>query len=156
MSVGGGFGTVLIDLAVAAVLVWAAMEDLRRFRIPNRAVAILTSGFFGVCLVQGHTGLLLVHAGFAAFGFALLICAFAARMIGGGDAKLLSVALLWLGPESALAFAILLLCAVLLYAAGAHFELVPSRTTNGRTRIPFGPCIGAAWLVAMGVQRALL
>ena len=146
----------LIDLAVAAVLVWVATEDLRRFRIPNRAVALLAGGFLGACLLQGHVGLLLIHAGFATFGFALLVGAFAARMIGGGDAKLLGVALLWLGPESALAFAILLLCAVLIYAAGAHFELVPSRTTNGRTRIPFGPCIGAAWLVAMGVQRALL
>ena len=146
----------LIDLAVAAVLIWAATEDLRRFRIPNRAVAILAISFLGACLLEGHTMLLLVHTAFAAFGFALLICAFAARMIGGGDAKLLAVALLWLGPESAFAFAILLLCAVLLYAAGAHFELVPSRTKNGRTRIPFGPCIAAAWLVAMGMQRALL
>ena len=156
MGNSGGNASVLIDLTVAAVLVWAAVEDLRQFRIPNRAVALLAGGFFGACLLQGDGGLLIVHAAFAAFGFALLIGAFAARMIGGGDAKLLAVALLWLGPESALAFAILLLCAVLLYAAGARFRFVPSRTTNGRTRIPFGPCIAAAWLGAMGLQRALL
>ena len=156
MAVEGGFGPATIDLAVAAVLVWVAVEDLRRFRIPNRAVAILAAGFVGLCLAAGRTGLLGAHGVFALICLALMLAAFAARMIGGGDAKLLTVALLWLGPENALVFALLLMSAVLLYAGGARLGLLPARRVGARMRIPFGPCIAASWLVAMGLQRALL
>lgn len=156
MSATGGIGAVAVDLVIAAILIWVASEDLLRFRIPNSAVAILAVGFICVCFAEGLTGLLVAHGVFALGGLALLFGAFTARMIGGGDAKLLTVALLWLGPESALVFAVLLLFAVLLYAAGARLRRLPARRVGARTRIPFGPCIATAWLVAMGLQRALI
>lgn len=135
----------VVDAAVAALLVWIAWEDSLRFRIPNRAVLALAVAFPVAAVVEGQVGHLLPHALFALSALAVLLGAFVAGICGGGDAKLLATALLWIGPEGTLVFAILLLGAVLIYAAGAFCKLLPARRRLGRLRIPLGPCIAFAW-----------
>ena len=85
-------------------------------------------------------------------GFAALAVAFARGWIGGGDAKLLTVALAFAGPSSAAPFAILLLVCVGLYALGAKVGALPARSVEGRREIPFGPSIAAAWMGLMALD----
>jgi prepilin peptidase CpaA len=144
-----------VDGAVAALLVWIAREDGLRFRISNRLVLALALGFPAACLIRGQASLVVPHSLFALAALAVLFVGFAAGFCGGGDAKLLATALLWIGPEGTLVFAVLLLPAVLAYALGARLGLLPARREGRRMRIPLGPCIAVAWIGVIGLTRLL-
>ena len=144
----------MAELCVCFVLAWVVVEDLRRFRIRNAAVGLLGVGFVAHCVERGTVGLLPSHGAFAGLALALLALAFFRGMIGGGDAKLLTVALLWVGPEGALVFAVILFVLTLATVAGAGLGLIPSRRGARGTKIPFGPSIAGAWAVVIALSHA--
>jgi len=76
----------------------AALTDVTSFTIPNRISAILVLAFFPAALAMARP-LGEVGVDVAVFLVALLagMGMFAAGWIGGGDAKLLAAASLWLG-----------------------------------------------------------
>jgi prepilin peptidase CpaA len=84
--------TLLIGL-----LIWAAGSDLKRFIIPNAAVGIIaTLGLIYQLQTGGPIGeTTLIAAVVLAVGFA----AFALRIAGAGDAKLLAALALFAGPS---------------------------------------------------------
>ena len=84
-----------------------------------------------------------------------MVGAFALRAVGGGDVKLISAALIWVGPEGAVLFALLLAVFTLAYAAGALIGWFPKRRSGSATVIPFGPSIAAAWMAYLGVTASL-
>lgn len=96
--------------AFAALLVAAAVSDLRSYRIPNLVVlAILLLYPVHVVVSPLPVDWLVGLAVFAvslAVGFAL----FATRIFGAGDAKLIAATMLWAGPV--LAPPALLICAL--------------------------------------------
>ena len=136
----------MIELGVCLVLVWVIGEDIRRFRIRNWIVCVLAAAFFAANAGAMTTSLLLVHVLFALAGLALLFAAFMAGAIGGGDAKLLAAALLWVGPDGAFVFSLGLFAGALATFAAARLGCLPSRHKNGRTEVPYGPSIAAAWI----------
>jgi prepilin peptidase CpaA len=90
---------------VGALMMWAAISDLRTFLIPNRIClalvvlypAYVLAGFIGGSSVDWAAGVLagaLIFAG----GFGL----FSFGLIGGGDVKLFSAVALWTGLDSLL------------------------------------------------------
>ena len=141
----------IVCLVLAGTLGSAAIEDARRYRIRNAAVMVLALGVVAAYLA-GRPGTLLPLALFVAVCFAALVGAFARGWIGGGDAKLLTVALAFAGPNGAAPFAILLLVCVSLYALGARLGAVPSRAVEGRRQIPYGPSIAAAWIGLIALE----
>lgn len=94
----------IVVLLFAGLLVWAAIVDVRKFIIPNRVVVSL------MLLWPAH----LVYAWDpATLGWSLLLAAaaflvgaglFAARLMGGGDVKLIAAVTLWAGPALVLPF----------------------------------------------------
>ncbi|WP_343685399.1 prepilin peptidase [Asticcacaulis sp.] len=109
----------LFCLVYPICLVWAAVSDLRSMTIPNRLSLILAGVFFPAALLLGLTPLgLAIHTGIG-FGILLLgFTAFAFKVLGGGDAKLLAATALWFHTDGVLAF--------LIYTAlvGGGFTLV--------------------------------
>jgi prepilin peptidase CpaA len=91
----------------------------------------------------------LSHAGFAAVMFAVFVFIYIRGLLGGGDVKLLGVAFLWLGTETSFLFSLFFLAFTILYALLAKLGAVPKRMVLAQAKIPFGPCIGAAWLVTL-------
>ena len=89
------------------------------------------------------------HAVFAAVMFAAFLFMYARGLLGGGDVKLLGAAFLWLGIDNSFVFSLVLLAFTILYVLIAKLGAVPKRMVAARTKIPFGPCIGAAWLVTL-------
>ncbi len=86
-------------LGVFAVLVLiAALKDLSSFTIPNWIPAALAVAFVPVALLAGAGW---IQIGVSVLvGLALLVAGivmFALKWLGGGDAKLLAAASLWLG-----------------------------------------------------------
>jgi prepilin peptidase CpaA len=115
--------------AVVEILRWAflggvvvaALTDLRALRIPNALVlACLGLALLRLALEPALLG---PHLAVGGIAFALTLALFARNLMGGGDAKLLPVVALWLGPQAILDFLVLL--AVL--AGGIALMLVLAR-----------------------------
>lgn len=155
-------------LAFPAAMVAAALHDLATMEIPNWLVLALAASFVAYAAALGPPWWpLAAHLG---FGFAVLLVTFgcfAAGWMGGGDAKLLAAAALWLGPGpdffsfilwtsifgGALTLAVLLARRCLSPTTG-HPSL--DRLLSSDTGIPYGVAIGAAGLMGFPAMLAAL
>lgn len=81
-----------------ALMAFAAASDLLTMTISNRISLLLIAGFAVLAVMTGMTGAeLLQHGGAGLIVLAGSFFFFAMGWIGGGDAKIASVAALWLG-----------------------------------------------------------
>ena len=146
MVIDSVFLSFAVLVTTAAVLFYAALTDLRQFTISNELIVVLALLFALYTVITGRWSELPWNIGFATFIFVILICFYALGWMGGGDVKLLTVALLWTGIHCALPFAFLLLIfssvhTVASYLIGASAQADGS---NGGMLIPFAPSIAAA------------
>jgi prepilin peptidase CpaA len=95
----------LVPVAFAGLVIMAAMMDLATFTIPNWISAALAIAFVPAALI---VGVHLADIGWSlALGLGVFILAagmFALGWIGGGDAKLMAAAALWVGLKGCLAY----------------------------------------------------
>jgi prepilin peptidase CpaA len=90
----------------AALMILAAMKDLTSFTIPNWICAALALSFAPAALLAGAPlAVVGVSLGVGLAALALAIGLFAFGWVGGGDAKLLAAAALWMGLKGLAAFA---------------------------------------------------
>lgn len=148
-------------LFFAAVMIWAAGSDLTTMTIPNRIVMVLLVGFV---ILAPLTDVQMFQA--AAGGtIALLISfiLFSRGWIGGGDAKLVAVAGLWIGVDqlglfllTTSLFGAILTLAVLMFRAVTLQPYLSDLTWVARLHrpgggIPYGVAIaGAGCAVLIG------
>ena len=112
----------LLTLFPVLVII-AALTDATSFTIPNRISAGLVLAFFPAALALGRpAGEIGVDAAVCFVALVAGMGMFAAGWIGGGDAKLLAAASLWLGLP---AMPVFLLVTAL---AGGASEVYPVRT----------------------------
>lgn len=140
-----------------AMLLLGAGYDVASFRIPNWIPAGLAAAFLPVAIMSGMSwgaiglsvlaGIILLIAGMALFAF---------KVLGGGDAKLLAAAALWIGMSDLLLY----VCAVgivggLFAILLLTFRRVPMPATlagqswlmrlhSGKEGIPYGVALAAA------------
>ena len=149
-----GFPELLI-VGLAAMLVVAAIVDVRTFTISNRlnlAVAASAPLFWWSISLPfwPHAA---TQVGVAAGVFALLAAAFYAGMMGGGDVKLAAALSLWFSPASTLKFLVFMSIAggvLTLFLVLAHRV----RRKEGKPKIPYGVAIAAGGLAILA-QRFL-
>jgi prepilin peptidase CpaA len=145
-----------IQLLVGMVLIYIAIEDMRRFKIANESIIVLMLLFLVYSLVSGALWPPLWHLLFGAVMFALVLALYSCGIFGGGDAKLLSVAFLWIGAQNATLFCLLLSLAAGAYLVLQRLYILPGKTNaKGRLMIPYGPCIAAAWITTMAIKPYL-
>jgi prepilin peptidase CpaA len=105
MFAASSLQTELPAAAAAAALVWAALSDIRHYIIPNRTVAIVGAAYIlYACSMPWSFAIGGVLAGLIVF--AVSVTLFARGWMGGGDAKLMTVAALWAGVPYLSAFAL--------------------------------------------------
>lgn len=147
---------------VPALIVAAAVYDLTTFTIPNWLTLSLVLAFavFAVIL-KADLGLLGWHM---LVSLVFLLCGmllFGLSLIGGGDAKLLAFAGLWLGPGAALEFAFystvmggFLTLAILAFrrmpipGPAADMPWV-SRLHDANSGVPYGVALAAGALILL-------
>jgi prepilin peptidase CpaA len=142
-------------------MIFAGIMDLFTLTIPNRVSLVLIGGFFAAAIVVGMPlEVLAIHIATGLVVLALTFGLFAGGYIGGGDAKILAVAALWLGYGEVLKYLALVAVAggllalfVLLYRAiiPPPFVMRASwavRLHDRKTGIPYGLALAAAalWL----------
>jgi prepilin peptidase CpaA len=149
--------TEILLAGLAAILVVAAVIDVRTFTISNRlnlTVALLAPVYWASVALSPWPGIAIQLAA-AITVFTILAGAFYAGMMGGGDVKLAAAVSLFAGPAQILDFVTvtamvggLLGVAIL---AGARIGPVASTagcTVRARLRghLPYGPAIAAGGL----------
>lgn len=185
----------LLVVAFAGLLVQAAVQDWRSYTISNRTVMAVVATF---ALFMTAQGILPEHARLVAAPlehlwkavllalvvFAVAAGLFAARVMGGGDVKLMAAVTLWAGPQWTAPFLLLTAIAgglvtlvVMLQAlvrpgaaeVGAETEAAagpaspnvnPLRTKMQNVKVPYGLGISAgglmvAWFLAKGANFLL-
>ena len=127
-------------IAIFAVLVIvAAVRDLTTFTIPNWISVALAVAFVPAAIVAGVP---MATMGWSVLvGLAMLIAGvvmFALRWIGGGDAKLMAAAAMWLGVQGLAPFVLF----TGLAGGGLALALLAARSTWVR---PFA-AVGPSWV----------
>lgn len=151
----------LFALVFPACLIWAAISDLRTMTIPNWLSLTLAVAFVPTALLlKAPPSLFLEHLGVGLTGFVVGFAAFAFRLMGGGDAKLIAATALWFSFKG---FLVLIVYIALMGGAlsiliiGARFFLsiyVPSfpawaqKLLQPKGDIPYGIAICAGGLLA--------
>lgn len=134
----------LVLVITAALLLYVAVTDLREYKIRNDLILVLAGLFFVHAFLSGRWISMHWNLGFAAVMFGLLLLVYAQGLVGGGDLKLLSVALLWTGIHCVLPFLIILVLFALGHTLAAWFGWVSAPRVEGRLRLAFAPSIAAA------------
>jgi len=156
------FIPLLFALAYPACLCWAAKSDIESMTIPNRLNIGLALAFFPVALLVGLSWEnFAIHLGLGLAGLVLGMVLFAFRLMGGGDAKLIAAAALWMGLDgfvalllyTALAGGALTLALISVRKRYGHFAgVLPAnlaRHLQNKGDIPYGVAICAGGLLAM-------
>ncbi len=148
-------------LAMPILVIVAGLTDLTTMKIPNWISIALLFSFYPVALLMGLSLAEVAQA--AAVGFGMLLAGmamFALRWMGGGDAKLLATAGLWMGVPGILPFVLMTalagggLCLVLMSARAwlqVYEPAMPGwgqRLLQPKGDIPYGVAIAAGALMA--------
>jgi len=127
---------VALVLCFPALVLTAAVSDATSFTIPNWIPLALLALFPAAGLAVGvPLPTLGLHL---ALGFAALIAGmamFALRWMGGGDAKLIAVVVLWLGLPALPAFAL----GTAMIGGGLAIMLLTLRSVHLRPMVSLGP-----------------
>ncbi len=149
-----------LNLYLSQICVWifvclvlcAAWSDFRDYLIPNRiSVGLLL--LYPAFVLSAPQTIDWQNASLIAGAVLLVSTAlFAARVMGGGDVKLLSVCALWAGPEQVLPFIFMtafaggtMSFALLLRVRYGWIVGIPG-TTLAETKVPYGVAITAGAL----------
>lgn len=88
-----------------ALVIAAALSDLTTMKIPNWLSGAVIVGFFPAALAVGlPLEVVAMNVGVAVVALLVGMLLFALRIVGGGDAKLIAAASLWLGASAVLPF----------------------------------------------------
>jgi prepilin peptidase CpaA len=144
-----------IRLVVLCALLWLAFVDVRSRRLPTKIVLTIGALFFADALILGRPiDDVIAHLLLATGAFLICALLFAARMLGGGDAKLASVIFLWAGLGLSLA------ALTLISVIGTLVSLISLATRNMNPAEHAQPLRALAWFssargVPYGVALAL-
>jgi prepilin peptidase CpaA len=150
--------TSLLLFVFPLAMAYAAAIDLLTLRIPNGVSLAIAAAFLVVAPIAGiPVQQMLVHLGVGASVLIAGMALFSLRLVGGGDAKLLAAASLWMGYEQLLPYLVyvtifggvlaLLMLAYRQTPAGAlPLPDWAVRLHKPRTGMPYGLAIAAGAL----------
>lgn len=125
-----------LALVFPALVIVAAVKDVTSFTIPNWISLSLLAAYPAAALAVGLPATdIALHGGAGLLALLLGMAMFAVRWIGGGDAKLLAAAVLWLGWPAAGVF----LAATLVAGGGLSLLLLSLRSPALRPLALGGP-----------------
>lgn len=146
-------------LVFPAVMILAALSDLFTLTIPNRLSIALVAVFFPLAVISGlPLETLMMHAAAGAAVLVVGFILFTTGRLGGGDAKLLAAASLWVGVAPLLSFFVYVAVIGGVLAAGILlYRRLPEESLNGPAwalrlhdkghGIPYGVAIAGAALI---------
>jgi len=107
-------GVVIAVLAI--LLIAAAVDDLREFRIPNHLVIGIAALYPAHVMTAAQPIAWMYALGFAAVVFVIGFVFFAMKAMGGGDVKLMAAVSLWAAPHHLITLFVITLAGSLVIA----------------------------------------
>ena len=150
-----GVFTQILLVALGAILVVAAVVDVRTFTISNRlnlTVALMAPLYWLSIALPLWPGIGIQLAAGAGV-FILLAAAFYAGVMGGGDVKLAAALALWFSPGSTVKFLVLTSLAGGVLTLGV-LAWHRARRREGKPEVPYGVAIAFGGLAILA-QRFL-
>lgn len=150
-----GVFTQILLVALGAILVVAAVIDVRTFTISNRlnlTVALMAPLYWLSIALPLWPGIGIQLAAGAGV-FVLLAAAFYAGVMGGGDVKLAAALALWFSPGSTIKFLVLTSLAGGVLTLGV-LAWHRARRREGKPEVPYGVAIAFGGLAILA-QRFL-
>jgi prepilin peptidase CpaA len=147
--------TEILLAGLAAILVVAAVIDVRTFTISNRlnlTVALLAPVYWASVALSPWPGIAIQLAA-AVTVFTILAGAFYAGMMGGGDVKLAAALALWFSPVNTIKFLVIMSLAGGILTLGI-LAWHRAKRGQGRPQIPYGVAIALGGLAIL-TQRFL-
>jgi len=142
--------TDLLLVALTAILIVAAVIDVRTFTISNRLNAAVALGapVYWLSVAMNPWPGIAIQLAAGGIVFALLAGAFYAGMMGGGDVKLAAALALWFTPADTVRFLMWMAIAGGVLTLGI---LVWHRANRGegRPKIPYGVAIASGALLVL-------
>ena len=142
-----------------SAMLYATISDLRTKRIPNWLILALGIAYVPLAVAAGHTVTdMILNLGAAALIFAVGFYCFAKGWVGGGDVKLASVVVLWLGATLAVPYVLLTAIFGALFAVAAviGIRVMAKRGVSGSSLreggMPYGPGLACAALLLFQVS----
>lgn len=145
-----------------ALMIAAAASDVLTLRIPNLLPLLISALFFPVAIFAGMSlAMIGLHVATAAVFLVAGFLLFLRGLIGGGDAKLLAAAALWIGYPacfpllvfSALAGGVLAIGVASLHVVEVESRLRQSRLSGllgaFRPDVPYGFALAAGAIMAL-------
>ena len=150
----GAFTEILL-VGLAAILIVAAVIDVRTFTISNRlnATVALLAPLYWLSIAMPLWPGMAIQLAAGAFVFTLLAGAFYAGMMGGGDVKLAAALSLWFSPSGTVKLLVLMSLAGGVLTLGV-LAWHRARKREGRPEIPYGVAIAFGGLAIL-TQRFL-
>jgi prepilin peptidase CpaA len=154
----------VVSLAFPALLLWAAASDLARFEIPNAIPLALVMAFAAYAVAAGLPAAEVAwNCAVGALALAVGAGLFFARVLGGGDAKLIAAVAIWTGASGLPRFLVAMALVGGVLALGLTlYRLVPAPAWSWLRRLharrgdaPYGVAIaggGIAWYSAAILQ----
>jgi len=97
----------LLLCILPALVITAGVSDLTTMKIPNWISGALILAFFPTALAVGlPLDRLALHLGVGLVALLIGMSLFAARIVGGGDAKLIAASAIWMGATGAPTFVV--------------------------------------------------
>ena len=154
----GGFTQILAAI-LAALLVWAAIVDLRTRTIPdwlNIVIALMAPLFWWASGIDFYPDAVERICG-AFLVFVIFFAMFWLGGMGGGDVKLGTAIALWFAPLATLMFFVITSFAGGFVSVGAWIHHHKFRRSEGKTEVPYGVAIafGGLWLLAQSFLNQL-
>jgi prepilin peptidase CpaA len=147
--------TLALELVLAALLVVAAVIDVKTYTISNRlnlAVAALGVAYWFAADLAPWPDVA-IRVGMALAVFAVLALAFTIGMMGGGDVKLAAALALWFPPATTLTLIVFMsIVGGVLSIFVAVIHRLGKR--EGKPKVPYGVAIAAGGLAILA-QRFL-
>jgi prepilin peptidase CpaA len=137
----------VVLVITAAVLFYAALTDLKYFKIRNELILVLIALFIIHALLSGRWVSAHWNLAFAAFMFAIMVYFYSQNLMGGGDVKILAVAFLWTGIWCAFVFAVLMAIFAMVQVAAAKFGWLKVQKVGEQKRIPLAPSVAGALII---------
>jgi prepilin peptidase CpaA len=146
-----GAFTELMLLSLAAMLIVAAVIDMRTFTISNRLNLTVALGapVYWMSIALAPWPGIAVQLAASGIVFALLACAFYVGMMGGGDVKLAAALALWFPPAGTIKFLVFMSVAGGVLTLGI-LAWHRAQRREGRPQIPYGVAIAVGGLAILG------
>jgi prepilin peptidase CpaA len=150
-------------LVFAGLMVWAAVGDVRSFKITNRLNLAIAATFIILAIPMGMAWPVIIeHLKVGVITIVITLAMFFVGIYGGGDAKMTGAVALWLGPAAmypfifytALSGGVLVLVLIIARRLAKNYGLPRSprwarRMLRKHSAVPYGVALGLGALMAV-------